>query len=43
MDALATAPAVHLFLTFLVKSGLETYIMKSAAEIEHSDCLKLKN
>lgn len=43
MRVLAAAPAVHLFLTFLVKSGLETFIMKSAAEIEHSDCLKLKN
>lgn len=43
MHTLATAPAVHLFLTFLVKSGLETDITKSTAEIEHSDCLKLKN
>lgn len=43
MHALATALAVHLFLTFLVKSGLETCIMKLIAEIEHSGCLKLKN
>lgn len=43
MHVLATAPAVHLFLTFSVKSGLETYTTKSTAEIECSDCLKLKN
>lgn len=43
MHALAAAPTVHLFLTVLVKSGLETDITKSTAEIEHSDCLKLKN
>lgn len=42
MHVLATAPAVHLFLTFSVKSGLETYTTKSTAEIECSDCLKLK-
>lgn len=43
MRVLATAPADHLFLTCLVKSGLGTYITKSTAEIEHSDSLKLKN
>lgn len=43
MHVLATAPADHLFLTRLVKSGLETHITKSTAEIEHSDSVKLKN